>query len=143
MRALLEVNVLIALLDAAHVHHRLATAWLGAELKHGWASCPITQIGCVRIMSQPAYPGALRAAEIAARLGEACADEAHVFWPDSLDLLGGPAVRWPHVLGHRQVTEAYLPGAGCQERLSLRKLRWPHCSQHSGRRQGRASGGIR
>jgi uncharacterized protein len=31
-----------------------------------------------------------------------------VFWPDSLDLLGGPAVRWPHVLGHRQVTDAYL-----------------------------------
>jgi uncharacterized protein len=108
MRALLDVNVLIALLDGAHVHHRLATAWLGGELKNGWASCPITQIGCVRIMSQPAYPGALRAAQIAARLGEACANEAHVFWPDSLDLLGGPAVRWPHVLGHRQVTDAYL-----------------------------------
>lgn len=108
MRALLDVNVLIALLDAAHVHHRLATAWLTRELKHGWASCPITQIGCVRIMSQPAYPGALRAAEIASRLGEASAHAAHVFWPDSVDLLGGPSVSWPHVLGHRQVTDTYL-----------------------------------
>jgi uncharacterized protein len=108
MRALLDVNVLIALLDAAHVHHRLATAWLSRELKHGWASCPITQIGCVRIMSQPAYPGTLRAAEVAARLGEACAHAAHVFWPDSVDLLGGPSVSWPHVLGHRQVTDTYL-----------------------------------
>lgn len=108
MRALLDVNVLIALLDAAHVHHGLATAWLARELKHGWASCPITQIGCVRVMSQPAYPGALRAAEIASRLGEACAHAAHEFWPDSIDLLGSPSVRWPHVLGHRQVTDTYL-----------------------------------
>ena len=73
MRALLDVNVLIALLDAAHVHHRLATAWLARELKFGWASCPITQLGCIRIMSQPAYPGALRTGDIATRLGEACA----------------------------------------------------------------------
>jgi uncharacterized protein len=108
MRALLDVNVLIALLDAAHVHHPLATAWLRREQKHGWASCPITQIGCVRIMSQPAYPGTLRAADVAERLGEACAHAVHVFWPDSVDLLGSPTVSGPHVLGHRQVTHAYL-----------------------------------
>jgi toxin-antitoxin system PIN domain toxin len=116
MRALLDVNVLIALLDAAHVHHRLATAWLRRELKHGWASCPITQVGCVRIMSQPAYPGALRAADIASRLGEACAHEAHGFWPDSVDLLGGAAVDWSHVLGHRQVTDTYLLALAVQNR---------------------------
>lgn len=50
-RALLDVNVLIALLDEAHIHHMLAAAWLERELQHGWASCPITQNGCVRIMS--------------------------------------------------------------------------------------------
>lgn len=108
MRGLLDVNVLIALLDAAHVHHRLATAWLKRELKFGWASCPITQLGCIRIMAQPAYPGALRATDIAARLGEACAQPDHVFWPDSVDLLGSTTVNWTHVLGHRQVTDTYL-----------------------------------
>ena len=108
MRALLDVNVLIALLDTAHVHHRLATTWLTRELKLGWASCPITQLGCVRIMSQPAYPAALRAGDIAARLGEACAHPAHEFWPDSVDLMGGTSVNWTHVLGHRQVTDTYL-----------------------------------
>jgi toxin-antitoxin system PIN domain toxin len=108
MRSLFDVNVLIALLDAAHVHHAEATAWLQRQLAHGWASCPITQIGCVRIMSQPAYPGAVPAAEIAARLAEACAHEAHEFWPASVNLTGTRAVRWSHVLGHRQVTDTYL-----------------------------------
>jgi toxin-antitoxin system PIN domain toxin len=108
MRALLDVNVLIALLDAAHVHHDLATAWLGRELAQGWASCPITQIGCVRIMSQPAYPGDLKAGEIASRLGDACKHGAHAFWSGSVDLLGSSTIRWSHVLGHRQVTDTYL-----------------------------------
>ena len=58
MRALLEVNVLIALLDAAHVGHATATRWLAGQIVQGWASCTIRQNGCVRIMSQPAYPGA-------------------------------------------------------------------------------------
>jgi predicted nucleic acid-binding protein len=56
MRALLDVNVLIALLDAGHMHHARATHWLGQEIENGWASCPLTQNGCLRIMAQPAYP---------------------------------------------------------------------------------------
>lgn len=60
MRALLDVNVLIALLDAAHVHHRNARAWLEANIEQGWASCPLTQNGCIRILSQPAYPARSR-----------------------------------------------------------------------------------
>lgn len=107
-RALFDVNVLIALLDAAHVHHAEATAWLQRHLMHGWASCPITQIGCVRIMSQPAYPGAVTASDIAGRLAEACAHEAHAFWPADVDLAGEGAARWSQVLGHRQVTDTYL-----------------------------------
>ena len=56
IRALLDVNVLIALLDAGHIHHRLATDWLVAHLERGWASCPLTQNGCVWIFSNPASP---------------------------------------------------------------------------------------
>ena len=56
MRALLDVNVLIALLDAGHAHHRAALAWLDDNIGFGWASCPITQLGCVRTLSQPGYP---------------------------------------------------------------------------------------
>jgi len=50
MRALLDVNVLIALLDAGHVDHGSATAWLAREIGHGWASCPISQNGGIRII---------------------------------------------------------------------------------------------
>lgn len=107
MRALLDVNVLIALLDAAHIHHEPAHTWLERELRHGWASCPITQIGCVRIMSQPAYPGAVSARDVATRLGEAASGPAHTFWPDGIQPVL-EMLRWDRILGHRQVTDAYL-----------------------------------
>lgn len=108
MRALLDVNVLIALLDAGHVHHGLAMSWLEREIQHGWASCPITQNGCIRIMSQPAYPGALPAAQVAARLAEASTSPEHEFWPANISLLEDGVLEWSRVLGHRQVTDAYL-----------------------------------
>lgn len=108
MRALLDVNVLIALLDAGHIHHELAMSWLGGEIKHGWASCPITQNGCVRIMSQPNYPAALPAPHIAERLAEASASAEHMFWPADVNLLEKGVVAWQRMLGHRQVTDAYL-----------------------------------
>jgi predicted nucleic acid-binding protein len=59
-------------------------------------------------MSQPSYPGALPAAQVAERLMEAAAGEAHVFWPDDLSLLSLGVLDWSRVLGHRQVTDAYL-----------------------------------
>jgi len=68
MRALLDVNVLIALLDASHVSHGEAMAWFTANAASGWASCPITQNGCVRIMSSSAYPNARTVAAVASRL---------------------------------------------------------------------------
>lgn len=88
MRALLDVNALIALMDAAHVHHARAKAWLGADTEQGWASCPLTQNGCIRILSQPAYPGTHPPVATAERLAEATATRWHAFWPDDLSLLG-------------------------------------------------------
>lgn len=108
MRALLDVNVLIALLDEAHIHHAQAISWLGKNIQDGWATCPITQNGCIRIMSQPAYPGALPAAMVATRLAEAANNSDHEFWPDDVDLLKEGTLDWTKVLGHRQVTDTYL-----------------------------------
>lgn len=59
-------------------------------------------------MSQPAYPGALPTSAVASRLAEAVNGPDHAFWPDDVNLLGDDAVDWTRVLGHRQVTEAYL-----------------------------------
>ena len=66
MRALLDVKPPVALLDAAHVHHGRARAWLEADIEHGWASCPLTQNGCIRILYHPAYPGSQPPGAIAA-----------------------------------------------------------------------------
>ena len=55
MRALLDINVLIALLDASHQHHEAARDWMIRNIREGWASCPITQNGFIRILSQPSY----------------------------------------------------------------------------------------
>lgn len=108
MRALLDVNVLIALFDAAHVHHRAASDWLGANIDHGWASCPLTQNGCLRILSQPRYPNAVPLAEAAARLADATHHKAHQFWTDELSLLDAGATRWDRLLSGTLLTDAYL-----------------------------------
>ncbi len=108
MRALLDVNVLIALLDAAHIHHGEARAWMEREADRGWASCPITQNGCVRILATPAYPGHFPPGEVATRLRGAMSHPAHMFWPDDVDLLDQNCVDSRHILGHRQITDTYL-----------------------------------
>ena len=108
MRALLDVNVLVALLDGAHLHHRTATRWLAANIRHGWASCPLTQNGCVRILSLSAYRNAQTPAAVADRLAQAAADKSHAFWPASISGLEPGRLRWDHVLTSRQITDVYL-----------------------------------
>lgn len=108
MRALLDINVLIALLDVQHIHHRLAHAWLEQNIHQGWASCPLTQNGVIRIMSQPGYPNPLTPAAIAERLAEATATSWHHFWPDDVSLLDKKILSWDAVLGSRQITDCYL-----------------------------------
>ena len=108
MRALLDVNVLIALLDAAHTQHAAAHAWLRRDIRHGWASCPITQNGVVRIMSQPAYPQAVSPEQAARLLRAATATQHHEFLPDDISLLDDGHVDLQRVHGPRQLTDAYL-----------------------------------
>lgn len=115
MRALLDVNVLIALLDSDHAHHARARAWLKENITHGWASCPLTQNGCIRIMSQPGYPGALPAAAVAERLAAATATSHHAFWPDAVSMLDAGRIAWNAVLGSRQVTDVYLLALAAQQ----------------------------
>ena len=116
MRALLDVNVLIALLDPDHIHHQRATDWLKQEIQYGWASCPITQNGCLRIMAQPAYPNSTPVASIAERLQRATSHDSHCFWPDDISLLDGDDVDWRRMIGHRQVTDVYLLALAAKQR---------------------------
>ena len=112
MRALLDVNVLIALLDAGHVHHAAAGRWLDSHLADGpaagWASCPLTQNGCLRILSNRAYPRPQPVAAVAARRAEAAPTPHHAFWPDDLSVLEPARFAHDRWLDSRQITDAYL-----------------------------------
>lgn len=107
-RALLDVNVLVALLDSGHLHHGLAMDWLQAHADSGWASCPLTQNGCIRILAQPAYPNMHPPAQVAQRLAAAVAHPSHAFWPDDLSLLDAGRLTWERVLSPRHITDVYL-----------------------------------
>ena len=104
MRSLLDVNVLIALLDADHALHPAATTWFASRARAGWASCPITQNGCVRIMSHPGYPNAVPVRLVMERLREACASALHQFWPDDVSLLDAKVADAARIHGDRKST---------------------------------------
>ena len=108
MRALLDVNVLIALLDSDHLHHEAARRWLRDNIREGWATCPITENGCVRVMAQSTYPNRVPAPVAAERLGRATATSHHRFWPDTISLLSPGVADWRRLIGPKQITDVYL-----------------------------------
>ncbi|AIE84567.1 hypothetical protein OP10G_1199 [Fimbriimonas ginsengisoli Gsoil 348] len=100
--------MLLALLDGSHVHHVRAKEWLLAQPKPTWASCPITQNGFIRIISQSAYPGSISTSQAFSLLGTAASSPHHRFWPDDLSLLDGSLIDPTLVHGPKQVTDIYL-----------------------------------
>lgn len=109
MTFLLDVNVLIALIDPAHVGHDAAHAWFEYEGGGDWATCPITQNGVIRIVGHPRYPNTpgspAEAAEIARRL---CALDGHRYWPDDVDVFGSDLIDTSEIRTPNQVTDTYL-----------------------------------
>lgn len=109
-RALLDINVLLALLDSDHVDHARAMSWLDTEIDAGWASCPVTENGFVRIISQPRYPSPVAPSIAVELLSRAQRSDAHAFWPCDLSLLDAERFDGTRLHGPRQVTDAYLLG---------------------------------
>lgn len=108
MRALPDIHILIALHDRDHVHHRRASDWLADNIGHGWASCPLTQNGCLRTMSQPAYPNAQSLWVLVPMLRSATAHPQHRFWHDDISVLDERSFHHPHIHGARHLTDLYL-----------------------------------
>lgn len=108
MIGLLDANVLIALFDEAHVNHAAAHRWFGRHRGKGWATCPLTQNACVRIIAQPAYPGRLPVADIARRVRKAAASSDHHFWPDSISLCDQNIFDHSQMLTPKHLTDLYL-----------------------------------
>ena len=109
--ALLDVNVLVALHDSAHIKYEDAHRWFSQNRKYGWATCPITINGCIRIMNNPAYPyGGATLPDMTSRLRELCREPDHHFWADSVTLTDDALFRASMIGGHQKITDAYLLG---------------------------------
>ena len=110
MRALLDVNVVISLLDPDHAFHERAHAWWAAQAKFGWASCPIVENGVVRTMSNPGYTQGARftPGDLISRLRTFATQTNHEFWPDDVSLRDGSLFAAERIHGSRQLTDLYL-----------------------------------
>lgn len=108
---LLDTNLLIALLWPSHEHHRVAVQWFARHRRKGWATCPLTQAGFVRIVSNPAFSrDAVRPREAAQVLSANTEAGDHQFWPDEWPFAEVVAYAGVRLIGHQQVTDAYLLG---------------------------------
>jgi len=104
--ALLDVNALVALAWDSHVHHAAMREWFVANGASGWATCPITESGFVRVSSNPkALPSAIGVGDAREVLAALRAVDGHRFLADDVSITN-PDV--PGIAGYRQVTDAHL-----------------------------------
>jgi len=108
MRVLFDVNVLIAIIDEEHVHHWVAHEWWAANRSAGWATCPLTENGLARIMSQSGYKNRVTATFAIDLLAEQVGETDHAFWPDDVSLRNGALFDPSCILGPNQITDVYL-----------------------------------
>jgi uncharacterized protein len=110
MRALLDVNVMIALLDPDHAFHERAHVWWAAHAKRGWASCPLTENGAVRIMSNPNYSKKARFTprDLIGHLRKFARQSDHEFWPDDISLRDEIHFVSDRIHSWRLLTDLYL-----------------------------------
>ncbi|MCF8476765.1 MAG: PIN domain-containing protein [Pseudolabrys sp.] len=108
MSALLDVNVLLALFDPEHIHHAEAIAWWADHRDEGWASCPLTQNGFVRVISGSGYERPLPMAEALAVLSAQLERPDHEFWLDDISLADAGLFDHARLRGANQITDVYL-----------------------------------
>lgn len=120
MTTLLDVNVLIALLDPQHVHHDPAHHWFALHSSAGWATCPLTQNGVLRILGHPRYPNSPGSpAAVMPLLMGLLSHPYHHFWADALSWSATTAIRSDQVVAHGQITDVYLLALAVHQHGSL------------------------
>ena len=112
VRSLLDINVILALIDFDHIFHALAHTWWNRAKEDGWASCPLTENGVVRIFVQPSYssPDKYSPEDVIAWLNKFAQDTDHEFWADDISLLDTNRFDAKHIFGPKQLTDIYLLG---------------------------------
>jgi len=114
MTFLLDVNVLVALIDPAHIQHDAAHDWFAKHGKKAWATCPLTENGVMRIVGHARYPNSPGTpAAVAQVMAGLCALPGHVFWPDDISLLDTKKLDASRILSSAQVTDSYLLALAC------------------------------
>ncbi len=108
MRALFDVNLLIALLQPDHAHFERAHLWWEENHVDGWASCPLTQNGFVRILSQSSYQRSMTVTAALEELAEQIRITNHALWADDVSLLDATLFDHARILGPKQLTDVYL-----------------------------------
>jgi toxin-antitoxin system PIN domain toxin len=108
VRALLDLNALIAFLDAEHLHKPRIHQWWLQNRTYGWATCPLTQNGFVRVTSQPNYSSPISIGRAFDHLRRNTETNDHVFWPDDISLLDEQLIDRFRILGPKQLTDIYL-----------------------------------
>jgi toxin-antitoxin system PIN domain toxin len=111
---LLDVNVLVSLLDSAHVEHANSVQWFRSVAAiEGWATCPLTENGFIRVVSGLSYPNVrlmpAMAAESLLRF-KAGFPGLYRFWPAEISLADSGLFDLSYLTGSRQTTDAYLAG---------------------------------
>lgn len=102
MTLLLDANVLIALVNEGHIHHKRARAWF-AQAQPAFATCPITEGALVRhYFRETEQPSSLDAVGLIRKIHEM---RGHQFWPDCLNYT---EIDYRGIIGYRQITHAYL-----------------------------------
>jgi len=118
--ALLDVNVLVALFDADHLHHEAVHDWFADNRDGGWATCPLTESGFVRVSSnRKVTPAARRPEEAIRLLRELTALAGHAFWTDDTSIARSRWIAAERLLGHGQVTDAHLVALSLRRRGRL------------------------
>ncbi len=108
---LLDVNVLIAICDPMHDHHKKSRLWFERYSKNGWATCPLTENGFVRITGQKAYPNGPQTPKGALNiLNQLISLPGHQFWKDSVSISDKDLFGNLKNIGHKQLTDLYLLG---------------------------------
>lgn len=106
---LLDVNVLIALVDPAHVQHDQAHEWFAQVGRKAFATCPLTENGLVRIVGHPRYPNSPGPPGVVLRSLVAIRSLAgHRFWPDDLSIADEGLIAAGLLTSHSRVTDSYL-----------------------------------
>ena len=120
MTALLDINVLIALVWPTHVHHNAVLSWFEEHSGQGWSTCTLTESGFVRLSCNPAVVHhSITPSEAIALLSALRDMGSHIFWPLDLSIVELPAEIINRLQGYRQITDAVLLATAMQNEGQL------------------------